>query len=262
MKICFIGNSHLAAVKHGFDQIARQDPVKDLDVTFFGAPSTSLKHLRYADGKLFAGNEALRQRLQKISNGLSEIELAPYDLMVVLGGQLHVTTALNLFAQYRPVSLIRDGSELISESAFEGTLDDLFELATATHVLKLIAPAHKRTLIVPAPLRNELVVGQGEYAYLQDKSYARDAVDWIVGACRRSWAKIALKFDADLLDQPAQSIGEVGLTKAEFAGRRTFRDNQWFDEPDTIHANEAYGALLFKHFRSYLRESGARAEAT
>lgn len=259
MKICIIGNSHLGAIKNGFGRLTKEDFAHDL--TFFGAPSTTLKHLRAEGDRLFTSNPVLLEHLKKTNDGVAEVTLAPFDLVVVLGGQLHLTTALNLFKDFRPASICPDDGELLSESAFGAALDDAYERSTAVHALKLLVPTGKPLLIVPAPLRSELILGQDEYPFLADPALAARAIPWLVAACQASWARIARRFGAELLHQPPETIGGTGLTKAEFAGTRVFRDGRWFDEPDTVHTNGRYGERVLALLNRHLNRAAMPAES-
>lgn len=259
MKICIIGNSHLGAIKNGLGRMAKDTFAHD--VTFFGAPSTTLKHLRAEGDCLFTSNPVLLEHLKKTNDGVAEVSLTPFDLVVVLGGQLHLTTALHLFKDHRPAAFLSDEVELISEPAFGAALDDAYERSTAVHVLKLLLPSGKPLLIVPAPLRSELILGQNEYPYLADPALAARTVAWLVAACRSSWERIAHRFGAKLLHQPPATIGGTGLTKAEFAGARVFRDGRWFDEPDTVHTNGKYGEQVLACLNSHLNRAAMPTEA-
>lgn len=88
MRVCVIGNSHAAMIKHGWDRIA--DRFAGVELVFFASPADSLSRLVAQDGSLAAGDAALRSRLQSTSGGLSAIDPHAYDRFLLVGLQLTI----------------------------------------------------------------------------------------------------------------------------------------------------------------------------
>jgi len=83
MHICVIGNSHIAALKLGWDEISKNFP--HIDLRFFGAPSNALKDLTVSGSRLLPGNEKLAKMLQVTSGGDPVVEVGDYDAFLFYG---------------------------------------------------------------------------------------------------------------------------------------------------------------------------------
>lgn len=83
MKICVIGNSHIASLKLGWDSIAGEFP--GLELTFFGARGYRMEQLQRQGAKLVPQTKALQGFLSHTSGGLAEINLPKYHACLVYG---------------------------------------------------------------------------------------------------------------------------------------------------------------------------------
>ncbi|PIB26587.1 hypothetical protein BFP76_11880 [Amylibacter kogurei] len=84
MKIAAIGNSHIGALKLGWDSISKKH--KNVEITFFAAAREALRDMELKDGKLVPTNDVLARRLEQFSNGVSEIDPEQYDAFFIVGG--------------------------------------------------------------------------------------------------------------------------------------------------------------------------------
>lgn len=83
MKIAFIGNSHLAAVKLGWDNVGSEYP--HLSPLFFGAPALRLDGLVADNKKLIPANSRLSKELELTSGGLNEIDFTVFNAVFLIG---------------------------------------------------------------------------------------------------------------------------------------------------------------------------------
>jgi len=82
--ICFLGNSHVAAIKQAWTN--REPAVApDVSLTFFSAGTHLLQRLQLKDGVWMAGSEPLREKLAYTSDGLESIALKTFDAFVLFG---------------------------------------------------------------------------------------------------------------------------------------------------------------------------------
>ena len=88
MKICVIGNSHIASLKLGWDEICARYP--DTEMIFFGARGTRMRYLIPKGDALVADDELLANSLTYTSGGLSSVHPKKYDLLVLYGLFLRV----------------------------------------------------------------------------------------------------------------------------------------------------------------------------
>ena len=61
MKICVLGNSHIASLKNGWDRVGQKYP--DIELVFFGARGAGLDGLELDGKALVAANDDLRHSL-------------------------------------------------------------------------------------------------------------------------------------------------------------------------------------------------------
>jgi len=83
IKICVIGNSHIASLKLGWDRIGRDFPT--LELTFFGARGYRMEQLQTQGEKLVPQTKALKQILAHTSGSAGEINLPKYHACLVYG---------------------------------------------------------------------------------------------------------------------------------------------------------------------------------
>ena len=82
-RVCVLGNSHLAAVKLGWNQRAAAHP--DLHCDFFGAPKNGMAEVAFEDGLIVPQNEAVRAAFAMTSGGRESVQLRDYDCVVAVG---------------------------------------------------------------------------------------------------------------------------------------------------------------------------------
>ena len=88
MKICLIGNSHIAAIKLGWLNVAGEFP--DVQLTFFAARFVEMAGLMAQGDRLVADTASLAAQISFISGGLEEIIPKDYDMIVLCGLGLFV----------------------------------------------------------------------------------------------------------------------------------------------------------------------------
>jgi len=88
-RLCIIGDSHVAALKQGWDTIQGEYP--SLDVAVFAGISRTMKDFKVKEGKLVACSEALRRQLRRFSSGGTEVT-GDYDAFIctALGADLRL----------------------------------------------------------------------------------------------------------------------------------------------------------------------------
>ena len=88
MKICVIGNSHVASLKLGWDRVAAEFP--GVELCFFAAKGHMMSGLEVEGGKLVSGNNKLGTLLARFSDGVSEIRPQDFDAFVLYGLALYL----------------------------------------------------------------------------------------------------------------------------------------------------------------------------
>ncbi|MEL6478531.1 MAG: hypothetical protein AAFR17_14475, partial [Pseudomonadota bacterium] len=227
-RIAVVGNSHIAALKDAWVEMAPAHPA--LDITFFGAPQVEMgkmtldHNLRLAipPKRLDAETKDLLTRI----NGRCALSLARFDIVLRAG----VTSPWFQFPQViaaRDVDGLREtgARERLSRAAFDAVLAALAETSRpAKNWRKWTGPA---LYFMPLPATSESCRGSERKLYRPHAALAERSD----GACQIH----DLLFDAvervldeeniTLLRQPADTLTEAALTQARFkTGARRLRD--------------------------------------
>ena len=223
MKICVIGNSHVASLKLGWEEVSSDFP--QAEIVFFAARGGQMSRLRVKGGSLIAGNGRLAAQLAVTSGGISEIRPQAYDAFVICG-----------LGFYLP-RLEAGVSRALRQAA---ALD--FFLNSVLHGVftKLRSLTEKKIWVGPAPLEAEYSDGAGhpmmDYAALADDMAAilSDPVSGILG-------QPATTVQADLTTGIHYSDGSLRLPV-----RRT--DAKYAAHPpgESKHMNVRFGALWLR----------------
>lgn len=83
IRLCVIGNSHVASLKKAWDELASDHP--EVQLTFFACRGWHLFKLFAEEGSLRCKGEALKQILAFTSGGASEVRVDDYDRFLIYG---------------------------------------------------------------------------------------------------------------------------------------------------------------------------------
>jgi hypothetical protein len=83
IRLCVVGNSHVASLKKAWDELSGHHP--DVQITFFACRGWHLFKMTARDGCLSCDSAALRQILSFTSGGSSEIRMTDYDQFLIYG---------------------------------------------------------------------------------------------------------------------------------------------------------------------------------
>jgi hypothetical protein len=98
-RVCFVGNSHLAAVKLGWKAVRSGYP--GIDAHFFGAPTRQFASIAVEDGLLVPKSDDARRCFRLTSGGQASAVLADYDVVVLIALGLSLAVVLDVYASYR-----------------------------------------------------------------------------------------------------------------------------------------------------------------
>lgn len=85
-RICFLGNSHLAAVKLGLEQARAEGALAAVEVDTFGSHRSTLASCRIEDGALVPTEPGVARNFAWTSGGREKILLAAYDALYIVAG--------------------------------------------------------------------------------------------------------------------------------------------------------------------------------
>jgi len=226
MRICVLGNSHIATLKQAWDI----RPHKAHSLTFFGAVRDTLLGLRVRKGLLIPDNDALADSLAFTSGGLRRIDPAQYDAFLVFGLCRKV---------HRQVENFAPG---LSSAVLEQTLGDYWQARNLYRMAKRLARISKKPVYLghsPLEIRSpEMAVDQGDYPA------------FISASNRLVFAPV----NAELLPQPPATVlgglatpARFGIGSTRLADGRP-RPNAQHPEGERCHMNADFGALWLGAF--------------
>ncbi|RYG08804.1 MAG: hypothetical protein EON96_19350, partial [Caulobacteraceae bacterium] len=148
-RICFIGNSHLGALRLAWGEA---DTRAGWTATFFAAPGGLMRGLVIEDGML-AGHDPQLVKSLEYTGGAARIDPSQYDLFVVLGQGFRLVEAASIYATHRLYEDANDRVAPVSHAALGATVRTrLARSAAIVTVRKLRKLTTAPVLLTPDPL--------------------------------------------------------------------------------------------------------------
>lgn len=265
-RIAVVGNSHVGAIKLGWDRVAERHP--DLQVEFFAAPGIQFLRLKMLAPRVFGlppeAPEEQRKRLQRL-NGRSSVDLSAADVVLLVGRPWGFSTAAELLAGHEvdglPETTPKPASKRLSAAAFAAFCE-----AIALHQ-GVPGPGWRgwqppRVLQLGRPHPGEAVMDN--YTVPEFRSWR------LLGRSPAKFAAgMAVYFDAlkralaaegiGLLPQPAASLGPSGLTHDALMRAAPRLIEGEYDPDNATHANADYGVLVWDSLAAHLQTKPAAA---
>ena len=218
VRLCVLGNSHVAALKHGWARLQAAHPGLTLD--FFAAPRDGMAGLRLQGDALVPADDTLAAALAYTSGGMTSVEIHRYDgfLIHALGFRLPMLA--------RP----------LSRAVAVATCGDRFDASQCGRLASLVRQRTSRPVHVGCiPLRAEPQVAQAVAA----------SVSPAQAAARTSEALQARALE--FLPQPAASIGPAWNTLPAYSkGAMALMADRPHADGDTLHMNGLYGEQVLQ----------------
>lgn len=243
MKIAIVGNSHLAALKLGWAELARAYP--SVELVFFGARSTAMKHLTVQGRRLVSTDDDTRQDLRFTSNGLEAIVPDDFDALLVYGLALDVHVFSQVLTRHALYDRADDVRRTVSLSCFTEICENRARRCLLHKIATQIRSISAVPLFVspsPFPSRNCAVVDQTKWQVLVDNHSPLLHQGYYDGI-RRLCGPLSAVF----APQPGDTVVDSIFTDAQFSQgsvRLTEGLALRHSADDVIHMNQAYGRLF------------------
>lgn len=225
MKICVLGNSHVASLKQGWDHISEQ--YQNHKIAFFASRQTGLAGLKLENGSLVPSTPQLLSDILFTSGGIKEVRLNEYDVFVLYGLGL---TLPNLD--------VRLSAQVASQ-----TCVDIINRTLNLRIARLIRSASTSPMYIghsPQPAVTKNTIGSTKLlGYKEVFAYMSSALD------------IA---NTAILCQPAATLANAWHTKGEFSGGSTRLNvggtvsDELHPTNDNAHMNREFGVLYLESF--------------
>jgi hypothetical protein len=118
-RVCLVGDSHLAAIKSGWEIVGREYP--EIEASFFGAPAEKSENIAFESGRLVPKTEQAARYFKLTSGGQEFMSPADYDLIVLVGFGFSLGPVIRGYRSFRTDSQrYREGDfQLVSSAYFD-----------------------------------------------------------------------------------------------------------------------------------------------
>ena len=249
-KIAIVGNSHVAALKMGWDLIEKDYP--HLDIVFFASVGKAAQD-RELKGKVFGFLNPKPAPNEIVFGNHSErsINLAEYDHVLRVAEPKKESLLSVVLVDTVVDGWPKDGREHhMSQSAFEALVEH-------TAKQQLVSPdwrnwSSPKVTSCPAPYPDERCMNHEHPARIarwRVLALRPDELLWLREMYfekHRAWAE---KHNIGLLVQPKETIAENGLTKKSYSeGSFRMDADKMETSEEHIHMNAEFGKLMLEKY--------------
>ena len=249
MRIAIIGNSHLAAFKLAWNDLA--DTYRDITLVFFGSAGEEMRSkVAIENDCLVAVTEGAINDFHFTSGGLTKIDFSDFDAVLLVGMDCRMLPLYSALKSNRiydapspSFSRKKVSHRIISAACIAQLCMDQMKNTSMFHVLSLIRSVSKiPAFIIPCPFPSKACIydNPARWAFLTrnaSKTLQQSYYEGLSGLCR--------SFAATLITQPENTITDLLFTKEELSvGSVRFDDHlltTLHKETDYVHMNGDYG---------------------
>lgn len=268
LRVCIVGNSHVAALKRGWPSVQEKYPATTIDM--FGTYGTSFLDLSVSAGKIIADSETSIAYF-KLTGGSAEIDLDAYDRIVVVGASARISSMANVLKTLCPpfmnADLLRgdggaDGKlalklarfyrrqepSLVSSAVMRQTMIARFAKSRAAGLIRQIAGSSRIPIYhLPAPFPSSVLLSlkpKSAISRLVGMGYGPLFSDLLWDA-----SESALRGMADVIRPPENLLVEGLLTDSIYSTGAARLDETLGEHEDDelLHMNGTYGAAVLRH---------------
>jgi hypothetical protein len=259
-RVCVLGNSHLAAVKLGWNQRAAAHP--DLHCDFFGAPKNGMAEVAFEDGLIVPQNEAVRAAFAMTSGGRESVQLRDYDCVVAVGLGFSMATLIRrVYRDYRSDghNFLDGDITLVGEDTFRQICTTMLARSTAMWLAGHLAQAGvAQRVIVPQPLPSEDILDatDGEMDATLWQAAVREGDDESLAQTMTEAVQALTAPRLAILPQPPATRAGHLFTRRDYAigsVRLVAGFEAQHAKNDVGHMNGAYGAAVIDALAAQLR---------
>jgi len=239
--ICFIGDSHVAALRQALDDPSASAHADRIDI--FGSRGSGLFSLRVEDDALVTDEKKVRQDLN-FTGGARKIKLRQYDAFCIVGGLVKLQGVDDVAKSYGTMRMGLPGRHLVSERLMDHMFEETMRQTLSAHVLDLLARSGKPLFHIPCPLPSEDVVGHWKGSVLRSIIEAGLAEEHLRRYLAARDKIIGAK--ATIIAQPPSTVAAPFFTKRDYGvgSVRLAKKQVEHGDDDFNHMNRDYGVLM------------------
>ncbi len=255
LRLCILGNSHLAALKDAWDAGPERWP--GLDLTMIGGHGATLLETSVEQGRLVPISDAARGLFARYDAGPS-IDLAAFDGFIIAGAQIALARLLALYQDARWTALpslqwvsdlATEPVTLISNPAACAIAEIRLADSLAIRLVDRLRTGTDRPILVTSQPRSAVAAidaGRKGLGRLADTVRNGDA-EALSSLFDQTAMRVLRRHGARFLPQPPETRAADVFTSDPYvkgAIRLSVTGRQQQPKDDLIHANGAYGALV------------------
>lgn len=230
-KIAVIGDSHLGALKHAWQEIEKAH--SDVQLTFFGTPKESSRHLRLIDRKIVPSTPTVENFFKLTSGGRAYISVDDYDFFILhgLGVSLH---------RFIVTEIIKSNN--FGDSKLPLHFGEYLDRSNSIMIAKILDSLGLRYLVSPSPFTSEKASNRPNWRKLQNSNGSEPNQG--VKALQDVLENFLIEHHG--FQQPESTISRGMFTKQVFGHgvKKMASDSNEFPAEDVVHANAEYGKVI------------------
>jgi hypothetical protein len=245
-RICFIGDSHVAALRLAL--MSERFAARRGDVAIFGTIRSTLSDLTLRDGKLTSDAPEVREAL-RFTGGAEAIDLAGYDIFCVVACGTNFSPATMVTHGATTYAFNLPDRQIVSQQLLDAMAVSAYRQTVAYKIVDMLASGtDKPIFLMPDPLWAPSVLQRPRSSQLRKVLKVVDGgvyADWVFRALAAAFSP-----KAAVLRQPASTVEGGCFTRQEFA-KGSVRLRQAVvehEDSDFAHMNADYGALVLDAF--------------
>ncbi len=244
LRLLLIGNSHLAALKLGWDKIADQYP--DVKCDFFGGPANWIEGAVFEHGTIKVTVPLWAEKVAVITGGPTRVELAEYDAIAFIGLNFGLAPYMGKLSRLTLHDLgpAKGKFQIVSKSCLRQLFSDIIAGTLAFRWASMIAEASgKPVFLIPQPLSSEARL-EHDASLRRHPNFKAQAAAWLAAFQSAARTLTAAK-GLTLIEQPASTLAFPGFTRAELSRNSVSLLNNKHTELEFNHMNTTYGIELW-----------------
>jgi hypothetical protein len=253
---CVVGNSHVGALRLGWQVI--KDDYPTVDMTFFASPRQRLRKTFVRRGILATKDETVAENL-RLTGGSETIDLRAYDFLCICGCGINSRMLLQMQAGHIPFGGTHAGEMVISEAYLRECYAASLGRSTSRHLLDIISAATKASVyVVPDPhLANApealekyldyVMTVQERGGFALSRSIFMESIEAVFADAKKVLFQVPETLDGPLLSRMefARGPGFMAIEPERDDGEDDIQSVN-----DIVHLNADYGVLFWKKFFS------------
>lgn len=240
MRHLLIGNSHLAALKLGWDQIKKKH--KGTELMFAGARGQQFRRLHLDGNVLTSSSPQGRNMIERLAGTSDPIDVSTFDRVWIVGAQYAVLPYIRLYLNYRSEDHPSLGTkaQILSAPTFALAASSVFDDSSGNGLAQELVALGSAVGIITQPMPSHAALSAGRWAALDPDTDLAPIADMF----NRGLNDVADRLEVTVHTQPTETLQTPITTRSEFArGSAGLRDNR-HDDDDVIHMNGDYGCAI------------------